>query len=129
MKELENIFIEQSTSCFIYIRLCFMFTSMEKGWAFLMEDLKIHVKNVIDGLELVCNDLYKQEQRKAYDKLNIVLGDLTELINEIGLIEGFDLDKLMSNLTQALKAMEELDYILLSDILKYEVVEQLTTIL
>jgi hypothetical protein len=94
-----------------------------------MEDLKVHIKNVIEGLELVCNDLYKQEQRKAYDKLNIALGDLTELIDEIGLIERFDLDKLMSNLTEALKAMEDLDYILLSDILKYEVVEQLNTIL
>ncbi|MFT4144603.1 MAG: hypothetical protein QM644_09130 [Mobilitalea sp.] len=94
-----------------------------------MEDLKVHVKDVIEGLELVCNDLYKQEQRKAYDKLNIVLGDLTEVINEIGLIEGFDLDKLMNNLAQALNAMEELDYILLSDILKYEIVEQLTAIL
>jgi hypothetical protein len=94
-----------------------------------MEDLKVRVKDVIEGIELVCNDLYKQEQRKAYDKLNMVLGDLTEVVNEIGLVEGFNLDKLMSNLAQALKAMEELDYILLSDILKYEIIEQLSTIL
>ena len=93
-----------------------------------MEDLKVEVRKIIKGLEAVCNDLYQQEQRRAYDKLNIVLGDLTMILNEIGLIGGFDMNTLMNHLAEALKAMETQDHVLLADIIKYEIIEQLETI-
>ncbi|MDF2544796.1 MAG: hypothetical protein K0S47_4514 [Herbinix sp.] len=93
-----------------------------------MEELNVSVQRIIENFDSVCNDLYQQEQKRAYDKLNIVLGDLTQVLNEISLMEGFDMNKLMNNLAEALKAMEAMDYVLLADIIKYEIIEQLTTL-
>lgn len=93
-----------------------------------MEDLKVNLQFIIEGFEAVCNDLYQQEQKRAYEKLNIVLGDLTLILNEVGLVEGFDLNNLMHHLEEALNAMEAQDYVLLADIIKYEIIEQLAAI-
>ena len=81
------------------------------------------VSQLIDNLIKITDYLYQENIQVAYRLLYLVLPSLDQFISQIEQDEKKDI--LKAKLLQALEAMEKEDYILLADILQYEVVEQL----
>ncbi|CCX89411.1 unknown [Clostridium sp. CAG:590] len=81
------------------------------------------VSQLIDNLIKITDYLYQENIQVAYRLLYLVLPSLDQFISQIEQDEKKDI--LKEKLLQALEAMEKEDYILLADILQYEVVEQL----
>ncbi len=81
------------------------------------------VSQLIDNLIKITDYLYQENIQVAYRLLYLVLPSLDQFISQIEQDEKKDI--LKEKLLQALGAMEDEDYILLADILQYEVVEQL----
>ena len=81
------------------------------------------VSQLIDNLIKITDYLYQENIQVAYRLLYLVLPSLDQFISQIEQDEKKDI--LKEKLLQALVAMEKEDYILLADILQYEVVEQL----
>ena len=81
------------------------------------------VSQLIDNLIKITDYLYQENIQVAYRLLYLVLPSLDQFISQIEQDEKKDI--LKEKLLQALEAMEKKDYILLADILQYEVVEQL----
>ena len=81
------------------------------------------VSQLIDNLIKITDYLYQENIQVAYRLLYLVLPSLDQFISQIEQDEKKDI--LKGKLLQALEAMEKEDYILLADILQYEVVEQL----
>ena len=81
------------------------------------------VSQLIDNLIKITDYLYQENIQVAYRLLYLVLPSLDQFISQIEQDEKKDI--LKEKLLQALGAMEDEYYILLADILQYEVVEQL----
>lgn len=81
------------------------------------------VSQLIDNLIKITDYLYQENIQVAYRLLYLVLPSLDQFISQMEQDEKKDI--LKEKLLQALEAMEKEDYILLADILQYEVVEQL----
>ena len=81
------------------------------------------VSQLIDNLIKITDYLYQENIQVAYRLLYLVLPSLDQFISQIEQDEKKDI--LKEKLLQALEAREKEDYILLADILQYEVVEQL----
>lgn len=81
------------------------------------------VSQLIDNLIKITDYLYQENIQVAYRLLYLVLPSLDQFISQTE--ENEKKDILKEKLLQALGAMEDEDYILLADILQYEVVEQL----
>lgn len=83
----------------------------------------MELEQLIDALIKIADYLYQENIQVAYRLLYLVLPSLDQFISQIEGNEKKDI--LKEKLLQALEAMEKEDYILLADILQYEVVEQL----
>lgn len=96
-----------------------------------MEKLKEIIKDVINEIEITTNLFYQQKNQEGFTKLEgiiYLLNNITNRVNELQL-EGnhvnIDIMKMNQILTDAMNALENLDTILLSDILNYELKEML----
>jgi len=100
-----------------------------------MGDIKVVLQNSIHSIELTSGLFYQQNLQEGYHQLDKTLAQLTLAMNEIFTYksENKDLDieekHLIQVLTEAMKAMEEKDTTLLSDILKYDLKVQFETAL
>ena len=81
------------------------------------------LSQVIDILTQVSDLLYQENIEYAYKMLAIILKELEEVISMVK--EETVRIEMKEKLMGALQAMEERDYILLADIIQYEVVEHL----
>lgn len=81
---------------------------------------------ITDNLIQIAEFLYQENIPIAYQQLRVALPTLETVINEIEQEETRNLMK--DKLLQALKAMEDEDYILLADTIQYEIVEELQNI-
>ena len=81
------------------------------------------LSQVIDILTQVSDLLYQENIEYAYKMLAIILKELEEVISMVE--EETVRIEMKEKLMGALQAMEERDYILLADIIQYEVVEHL----
>jgi len=92
---------------------------------------KLEIKRILCDIDIVTDALYRQDVKPAYEKLNPLLSGLTLLLDQIyqelnvNNAMDFDFNHIMLKLSEALQAMEERDTVLLADILKYEIAEQL----
>ena len=99
-----------------------------------MNNLKDVLILAITKIEEVTDLLYKQKNNEGYALLNSALINVTAAIDQLFAYKiennslNIDENKLISNLTEAMHAMEEKDTVLLADILQYEIVEQFKTI-
>ena len=88
------------------------------------------IKEDISKLNIKINEVadlfYKQFEEEANAKLNLLLYDIENTINNIVMLENIDFDTnaLNSSLNEAVNAMINKDNILLADILKYELTSQ-----
>ena len=79
------------------------------------------LRQVIDVLNQVSDLLYQENVEYAYKMLVLILGELEQVISNIG--EETIRDEVKVKLLEALQAMEDEDHILLADIIQYEMVE------
>ena len=92
--------------------------------------LKEQIRQVISEIVEVTDDLYQEKLNQGYNKLNSTLGKIMELADKLFTLSRenklvFEEQRFLGNLTSAMKAMEEKDSVLLSDILVYEIGGQL----
>lgn len=96
-----------------------------------MESLKTNIVDIINRIEFITDLFYKQKTESAFENLNVILNDLTNIIDTIYSFRNlndnldFDTNLFISKLSEALQAMEKGDTILLADILLYDLSEQL----
>lgn len=95
-----------------------------------MEGIKGSIKQIIEEIDEITNYLYQQKQTEGYEKLNTVLVKIMNVIDEIFQYKvnneiQFDEKQFLAKLTEAMAAMEKKDMVLLSDILDYEIGNQL----
>ncbi|MDD3172605.1 MAG: hypothetical protein PHF63_02855 [Herbinix sp.] len=99
-----------------------------------MDSFKLAMEDAINQLDTVTDYLYKQKIKMAYTKLNGVVVVLAGLIDQLyemnrnSQLKDFDINEIAGKLTEALNAMEAGDNVLLADILKYEIADQLRLI-
>ena len=86
----------------------------------------MELEQLIDNIIKITDYLYQENIQVAYRMLYLVLPSLDQFI--LSIEENEKKDILKEKLLQALGAMEEEDYILLADVLRYEVIEQLPSI-
>lgn len=97
-----------------------------------METLKDKIKEVIELIQVTTDSFYQQKDNHGYNTLNIMLGRLMNVIDELNQIKEeieFDKNQFNENLRETLNALENKDTVLLSDLLVYEVKEQLLSVL
>ena len=94
-----------------------------------MQDMKNKIEQIIQDIKEISDYLYQQKVSQGYAKLNITLGNIINIIEDIFIYikdnkVPFDENRLTSNLTLAMQAMEDRDTVLLADLLVYEIAEQ-----
>lgn len=96
-----------------------------------MESLKEINKNVIDKIEIATNLFYQQKNQEGFTQLEGIIYLLNNITNRVSELElegshvNIDIIKMNQILTDAMNALENLDTILLSDILNYDLKEML----
>ncbi len=96
-----------------------------------MEKLKENIKNIIDAIEVTTNLFYQQKNQEGFTELEGIIYLLNNMTNRVSEFElegnyvNIDIVKINQILTDAMNALENLDTILLSDILNYELKEML----
>lgn len=84
----------------------------------------------IEEIERVTDYFYKQQNQTGYSELDQVITDISLTIDTIFKYRlekqtiNFDEQKLIATLTEAMKAIEGKDSILLADIFQYDLLEQ-----
>ena len=76
-----------------------------------------------EELEQVTEMFYQQKSKDGYEKLQVLLADISLYVS--GVQDEEQQQELLETLTEALDAMEQKDTTLLADILKYELLEKL----
>lgn len=85
------------------------------------------LKEVIEQLNKVTDYLYQENIPAANQSLIMALPKLERCIGEIS--DSEIQETLKEKLMEALSAMEEEDYVLLADLIQYEVIEVLTELM
>lgn len=92
-----------------------------------MSELKQTLVRIISETEEITDLFYKQKNKESYAKLDSYLLHLMKTIEMLFTYQSehnennIDLNIINKYLTEALKAMEEKDTVLLADILKYDI--------
>lgn len=99
----------------------------------MLLEKKEFIADIIKDIDVVADLFYQDKEKQGYHELTLLLTKLNSfiefLIAEKDTIEKTRQDKLLRVMTQAMNAMEEKDIVLLSDILQYELKEQLEDII
>jgi hypothetical protein len=91
--------------------------------------LKKDIVEVIEKIEQTTGFFYQQKYQEGYQLLDNTLNSLSVLMDQISVYSSenneikIEEQRLNSILSEAMKALEQSDTILLSDILKYELEE------
>ena len=99
-----------------------------------MSSEKEQIKNTINEVQEVVDLFYQQNDKDAFDKFLIVLEDMTKAIDNLAIYKntnpGFTIDdkKIFSILSNAMEALESDDKVLLADILQYDFIEYIESL-
>jgi len=88
-----------------------------------MEKLKENIKDVISEIEITTNLFYQQKNQEGFTELEGIIYLLNNITNRVSELE-LEGNHVNINIL-AMNALENLDTILLSDILNYELKEML----
>lgn len=100
----------------------------------IMKEIKGELNQVIEEINEISVYIYQQDLRNGLMKLDGTLGNIMKVLNSVLIYAAenniqIDQKSIISNLTAAMQALEEKDYVLLADILLYEIAEQFHEIL
>ncbi len=99
-----------------------------------MTDIKKKIQELIQSLDAITELFYQQQDKKGMEELGAELPGLVALIDEMYLYKqeheemAFEDTQINEALQQMLSAMEDKDYVLLADVIKYEVIEKFQAI-
>lgn len=99
-----------------------------------MAELKEQIEQIGVQIEEVSELFYQQKNQEGYTKLEKVIVGVAQVIETAyAAYQGDEaviakIQKLTATLQETMEAMEEKDTVLLADMLKYEVLEQLETL-
>ena len=91
-----------------------------------MENVQNAIESAIGVIDEMTELFYQQKRNDALAKMNEVLDHILEVNEVIATVENItDEDKqhIVTVLGEAVKAMESKDYVLLADILKYDMID------
>ncbi|MBE5938091.1 MAG: hypothetical protein E7265_08690 [Lachnospiraceae bacterium] len=83
------------------------------------------IGEVINLTDDMCELFYQQKNEEALGKMNIFLNNVVAISGSLSDEDG---QKVLGVLTEALNAMEAKDYVLLADILKYDMIDVLKAV-
>jgi len=83
------------------------------------------IEEVINLTDDMCELFYQQKNEEALGKMNIFLNNVVAISGSLSDEDG---QKVLGVLTEALNAMEAKDYVLLADILKYDMIDVLKAV-
>ncbi len=95
-----------------------------------MTDLKNEIQTIIEETKEVADLFYQQKDSEGYGKLGSVIDMISKSIENLFVAKvttgtpDFDQSRLLETLGEAMKAMAEMDSVLLGDILQYDLIEQ-----
>ena len=92
-----------------------------------MQELNDIIIHAIDNIDEVTELFYQQKNNEALVKMEPIFVAISEISTQIVSLEN-DSSRILEILVQALNALEEKDYILLADILNYDMTEELKCI-
>lgn len=96
-----------------------------------MNNIKKMIQDIDLDIEQVVEEFYQQKTQDAYQHLNGTIEKMLVLVDKIAMIQkeqienAIDGGDLLNALKETVSAMEEKDFILVADVLKYEVQEKL----
>ena len=93
-----------------------------------MSDIITMIDRTKDSTGVITELLYQQKTSEALESINSMLNDITELsvtLSSMEVISEDDKKRLVMVLGDALAAMEKKDYVLLADILQYDMIDLL----
>ena len=93
-----------------------------------MSDIITMIDRTKDSTGVITELLYQQKTSEALESINAMLNNITELSVALSAIEAIaedDKKRLVMVLGDALAAMEKKDYVLLADILQYDMIDLL----
>lgn len=99
-----------------------------------MKELDMGIQKLIDRMQQVADLLYQQKLKKGFKLFNDVLGELMTMAEGLFTDNAagscvLDPQRFITNLQEAMKAMENGDCVLLADILVFEISGQLQELL
>ncbi len=99
----------------------------------MKEKLMIEINQLVNEITVVTDYLYQQRLSEGYKGLDGLLANIMTVIDQLFSYKtsasfSFDENKLVKSLTEAMKAMEVKDSIMLADILSLDIMEQFTDI-
>lgn len=94
-----------------------------------MNDLKELIKEAINKSTEASDAFYQQKIADGNKAINETVNIISSCIDRISEeVKEFDVNTFLNNISEALKALESKDYVLLADILSYDVKEQLEAV-
>lgn len=96
-----------------------------------MSEIKETIQNINTEIDIVVELFYQQKIQEAYQKLDILLKKMMEMVVILEEYqhgredEEIDANGLLLALKEALSAIEQKDAVLVADVLKYEIQEKL----
>lgn len=100
-----------------------------------MSSEKEQIKNTINEVQEVVDLFYQQNDKDAFDKFLIVLEDMTKAIDNLAAYKNnnpeflMDEEKIFSILSNAMEALQSDDKVLLADILQYDFIEYIESLI
>ncbi len=99
-----------------------------------MTDIKKNIQERIQSMDAIAELFYQQQDKKGMEELSEELPKLVTVIDEMYLYKQehdemqFEDAQIHETLQQMLSSMEEKDYVLLADLIKYEMIEKFQAI-
>lgn len=99
-----------------------------------MYNIKKNIWELEKKIEEVTECFYQQRENEGYHNFELVFPDLIRVVDQVALLEKeqkitkAEFDLISTYLSNALQALEEKDVILLSDIMRYDLIEVLNNI-
>lgn len=91
-----------------------------------MENVQSIIDNAISVIDEMTELFYQQKKNDALAKMNVVLDNILRVSEAVAPTEGITEEgkqRIVIVLGEAVKAMESKDYVLLADILKYDMID------
>lgn len=99
-----------------------------------MTDIKKNIQERIQSMDAITELFYQQQDSKGLEVLNAELPKLVTVIDEMYLYKQeheeipFEDAQMNETLQQMLASLEDKDYVLLADVIKYEMIEKFQAI-
>lgn len=99
-----------------------------------MTDIKKNIQERIQSMDAIAELFYQQQDGKGMEELSAELPRLVTAIDEMYLYKQeheemlFEDTQINEALQQMLSSMEEKDYVMLADVIKYEMIEKFQAI-